>query len=245
MIITNEILHAVIHCKHKAFFKKVQTNQLPKTEFQSVFEKLKQKQQSAIETKLSIGSDFQNIDYQFGIQLEKEKTYLQVSFKNAEAYLVLDGIYYSTKNSFIPILISPFEKIQKSDKLFIALQAHCLKHNFNLKIDEAQIIFGCLQKSTRIVLSNFSKDVKKYIITIEQIQKLETPPVFYKNSHCQICEFNPICNEKLKERDDLSLLGNLKPKEIEQKNNRGIFSVKQLSYIFRPKKIHTEGGNFY
>jgi predicted RecB family nuclease len=34
----------------------------------------------------------------------------------------------------------------------------------------------------------------------------------------------------------LSLLGNLKPKEIEQKNNRGIFSVKQLSYTFRPKK---------
>jgi hypothetical protein len=40
----------------------------------------------------------------------------------------------------------------------------------------------------------------------------------------------------LKERDDLSLLGNLKPKEIEQKNNRGIFSVRQLSYTFRPKK---------
>ena len=37
-----------------------------------------------------------------------------------------------------------------------------------------------------------------------------------------------MCAEKLKERDDLSLLGNLKPKEIEQKNNRGIFSVKQL-----------------
>ena len=28
----------------------------------------------------------------------------------------------------------------------------------------------------------------------------------------------------------------MKPKEIQQKNNRGIFSVKQLSYTFRPKK---------
>ncbi len=38
------------------------------------------------------------------------------------------------------------------------------------------------------------------------------------------------------ERDDLSLLAGLKPKEILQKNNRGIFSVRQLSYSYRPKK---------
>jgi len=140
------------------------------------------------------------------------------------------------RNSFTPILISPFEKVQKSDKLFIALQSHYIKQNFNLKIEEAKIIFGNQQKSTKVKLSNLSKDIKKAITTIEQVKKRETPPVFYKISHCQVCEFNPLCSDKLQERDDLSLLGNLKPKEIDQKNNRGIFSVKQLSYTFRPKK---------
>ncbi len=234
MKITNEILHAVIHCNHKAFLKKVQENQLPQTEFQTVFEKLKQKQQSAIQTRFSL--EFQKNDYSSDLKFEKGKTYLQISFKNLEVDLSLDGIYYDHKNSFEPILISPYEKIQKSDKLFIALQSFYLKHNFNLKIEEAKIMFGNQQKSTKLILNKLSKDVKKIIAIIEQIQRIETPPVFYKISHCQICEFKSICAEKLQERDDLSLLGNLKPKEIEQKNNSGIFSVKQLSYTFRPKK---------
>jgi predicted RecB family nuclease len=236
MKITNEILHAVIHCNHKAFLKKVQENPLPKTEFQTIFETLKQKQLSAIQTKFSLDTDSQNIDYSSDLKLEKDKTHLQISFKKSEVDLKLDGIYYDQKNSFTPILISPFEKVQKTDKLFIALQTHYLKQNFKLKIEEAKIMFGSQQKSTKVILNNLSKDVKKILATIEQIQKFETPSVFYKIRHCQVCEFNPICSEKLQGRDDLSLLGNLKPKEIEQKNNRGIFSVKQLSYTFRPKK---------
>lgn len=236
MKITNEILHAVIHCNHKAFLNKVKGNQFPKTEFQIVFETLKQKQFSAIQTRLSLETNFQNIEYSSDLKLEKGKTHLQISFKNSELDLRLDGIYYDQKNSFMAIFISPFEKIQKSDKLFIALQAHYLKQNFKLKIEEAKIMFGSQQKSTKVILNNLSKEIKKTIATIEQIQKSEIPPVFYKISHYQVCEFNSICSEKLKERDDLSLLGNLKPKEIEQKNNRGIFSVKQLSYTFRPKK---------
>jgi predicted RecB family nuclease len=236
MKITNEILDAIIHCNHKAFLKKVQGNQFPETEFQTVFEKLKQNQISAIQPKLSLDTNFQNIGYSSNLKFEKGKTYLQISFKNSEVDLNLDGIYYDHKNSFTPIFISPFEKIQKSDKLFIALQSHYLKHNFNLKIEDAKIMFGSQQKSTKVILSNLSKDVKKTIATIEQIQKFETAPIFYKINHCQVCEFNPICRKKLQDRDDLSLLGNLKSKEIEQKNNRGIFSVKQLSYTFRPKK---------
>jgi hypothetical protein len=51
MKITNEILHAIIHCNQKAFLKKVQENLLPKTEFQTVFETLKQKQHEHTHTK--------------------------------------------------------------------------------------------------------------------------------------------------------------------------------------------------
>ena len=149
---------------------------------------------------------------------------------------MLDGIYNEEKNYSIPILISPFEKAQKTDKLFLSLQAYYIKQHFNLKIEKAEIIFGAQQKKTKILLNKFTKEIKKLVETVEQIANLEVAPVFYKNVHCQLCGFYQICDEKLKERDDLSLLGNLKPKEIEQKNNRGIFSVKQLSYTFRPKK---------
>lgn len=242
MIINNEILNDVIHCKNKAYLHLTQSLLLPKTDFEIVFQKLKQ--QAINQAKLSTDTYFQNINYTANSRLEKNKTYFQISFKNTEIDLKLDGIYNEDKNNCIPILISPFEKIQKSDKLFIALQAYYLKQNFTFKIEKAKIIYGKQQKSNKIILNKFSKDVKKLIEIIEQVKKAEQLPVFHKIAHCNICEFNSACNEKLKERDDLSLLGNLKPKEIEQKNNRGIFSVKQLSYTFSPKKNPYRKRNF-
>jgi predicted RecB family nuclease len=80
-----------------------------------------------------------------------------------------------------------------------------------------------------VKLSTFSKEIKKTILLLNKTLENKTPPIFRKNPHCQICEFFESCLNKLKERDDLSLLGNFKAKEIEQQNNRGIFSVKQLS----------------
>lgn len=71
---------------------------------------------------------------------------------------------------------------------------------------------------------------------MNKILSASNAPAFIKNGHCQICEFQKSCFDKLIERDDLSLLAGLKPQEIISKNNRGVFSVKQLSYTFRPKK---------
>jgi len=210
MIINNEIISDIIQCKNKAYLKKNSISST-KTGFEIIAEKLKERQKLLVDSK-------------------------QITFKNTEIDLILDGIYKDKKDNSIPVLISPFEKVSKSDKLFIALQAYFLKQSFFLKIEEAEVIFGKKQKKMKVILNKFTKEIKKVIADIEQISRTELSPHFYKNAHCQHCEFNLICEAKLKERDDLSLLGNMKQKEIELKNNRGIFSVKQLSYTFRPKK---------
>jgi predicted RecB family nuclease len=156
-------------------------------------------------------------------------------FKNDNINIVIDGCYFN-ENKVIPILISPFEKITKADKLIIGIQSHFIEKEFNLKIDSAIVLFGEQHKITKVKLSTFSKEIKKTILLLNKTLENKTPPIFRKNPHCQIFEFFESCLNKLKERDDLSLLGNFKAKEIEQQNNRGIFSVKQLSYTFRPKK---------
>jgi predicted RecB family nuclease len=209
VIIDNDIINAIIHCKYKAYLK-MRGQSSSKTDYEKVIRKLKEKQILIVKTK-------------------------QIIFKKMKINLILDGVYKDEKG-LIPILVSPFEKVQKSDKLFIALQAYFLKQNFKLQVEKAEIIFGKYQKKTRIILSSLEKEIKKLYLSLNRQKENEIPPVFYKNVHCQLCEFNIICEEKLKERDDLSLLGNMKLKEIENKNNKGIFSVKQLSYTFRPNK---------
>ena len=61
-------------------------------------------------------------------------------------------------------------------------------------------------------------------------------PALMLNSHCQICEFRQRCHAEATAKDDLSLLGRMGEKEIKKYNNRGIFTVTQLSCTFRARK---------
>ena len=49
MIINNKILNAVLHCHYKAYLKKISQPSI-KTEFETIVERLKEKQKSTIET---------------------------------------------------------------------------------------------------------------------------------------------------------------------------------------------------
>ena len=54
------------------------------------------------------------------------------------------------------------------------------------------------------------------------------------NAHCGQCEFQARCRNLAKEKDDLSLLANMSAKERQKLRSKGIFTVTQLSYTFRP-----------
>lgn len=57
------------------------------------------------------------------------------------------------------------------------------------------------------------------------------------NEHCRACEFQQKCHAAAVETDDISLLRSLSVGEVESLRERGIFTVKQLSYTFRAKSV--------
>lgn len=59
---------------------------------------------------------------------------------------------------------------------------------------------------------------------------------FIKNKHCPECQFWKTCCQKLKDKDCISLLGSISPKIIERYHKKGIFTVLQLSHLFRPRR---------
>lgn len=235
MQITNEILLSFIYCPYKAYRKcKSESGEI--SDYEKLSSELKHSQKLLFSETLSSAKNLirtqavgDNFTYNKG-------TILDSKFSNSNAEITPDGIEFIGKNKAIPILLTPFEKITKTDKLFVALQASYLQNEFSFQIENCKIIFGKNAKQTKFRLSSFSKAIRKNIIELNKILLQSHPPTFYRNNHCHVCEFHNSCLEKLKERDDLSLLTGLKPKEILQKNNRGIFSVRQLSYTFRPKK---------
>ena len=235
MLVTNDILYSFINCQYKAYLKGKQ--QLGSTsEYQILYTKLKQIQTDNFEKQLSAIRKAFSKNISFDNSFHKEGTALNVKFTNENIDIVLDGIEFLGKNIFTPIFITPFEKVTRVDKLFLALQTTFIQINFNIKTESCKIIFGQNLKETKFKISSFSKVIKKVCTDLIKNISNSNTPVFFKNQHCQICEFQNYCLEKLIEKDDLSLLTSLKPKEILQKNNQGVFSVKQLSYSFRPKK---------
>jgi len=63
----------------------------------------------------------------------------------------------------------------------------------------------------------------------------ELPPVIL-NKHCPLCPFQQSCQAQAEQEDNLSLLHGVTARDIRQYATKGIFTVKQLSYLFKPRK---------
>jgi predicted RecB family nuclease len=62
------------------------------------------------------------------------------------------------------------------------------------------------------------------------------PPPVILNKHCPQCPFRIECVAEAERNDDLSLLDRITPKTRQRYHARGIFTVRQLSYLFRPRR---------
>jgi predicted RecB family nuclease len=65
---------------------------------------------------------------------------------------------------------------------------------------------------------------------------LTAPPPVILNKHCPSCPFQAACRDKAETDDDLSLLDRMTSKARQRYQRRGIFTVTQLSYLYRPQK---------
>jgi len=64
----------------------------------------------------------------------------------------------------------------------------------------------------------------------------KVPPPFYSIPHCSECRYKETCYVKLKEKDCISLLAGMTPKVVEKYHKKGITTITQLSYLFRPRR---------
>jgi predicted RecB family nuclease len=85
------------------------------------------------------------------------------------------------------------------------------------------------------------QDRKTFIALLDPLQKWaendappDEPPVLL-NKHCPMCQFRVQCEAQAVQEDNLSRLKGATPKIIRQYEKKGIFTVKQLSYLFRPR----------
>jgi predicted RecB family nuclease len=141
------------------------------------------------------------------------------------------------KDSYRPVLFLRREKVTADDKLLLAFGASILTRMQGAAPASGRIIRGGQLKSSRVELTCLTAAARETVREIRDLQQSTGPPPLRLNKHCPECEFRKQCREAAVAKDDLSLLRGLSEKEVAALNGRGIFTVTQYSYTFRPGRM--------
>lgn len=137
---------------------------------------------------------------------------------------------------FIPIRFVFTNKLTKDDQLLLAFDAFVLSEALGREIVVGHIIHGEDHAKLKVKTSGLAGEVRTRLEKIAALLSNPTPPDLVLNRHCAECEFQTRCRQKAIEKDDLSLLASMKEKERKKLHGKGIFTVTQLSYAFRPRR---------
>lgn len=137
---------------------------------------------------------------------------------------------------FIPIRFVFTNKLNRDDKLLLAFDALTLSKILDHDVGLGKIIHGDDQATLKVKTSALAVEVRKLSEKITTLLSSSAPPDLVLNRHCAECEFQARCRQKAIEKDDLSLLSGMTEKERKKLNSKGIFTVTQLSYTFRPRR---------
>ena len=137
---------------------------------------------------------------------------------------------------FVPIRFIFRNKLTKDDRLLLALDALLLSQVLGREVSLGKIIHGDDHVMLKVRTSALAGEVRKCLDKIAALFSNSAPPDLVLNRHCAECEFQARCRKIAVEKDDLSLLAGMNGKERQKLRSKGIFTVTQLSYTFRPRR---------
>jgi predicted RecB family nuclease len=161
-----------------------------------------------------------------------------------DALIAAPGNTSGTHPDYIPVIFAHSDKVDKVHELQLALCASVLVLWQACRPSFGRILYGERFATKKIKLTKTLEEVQNILVEILTLREHPNdPPRLRLNANCTTCEFRDNCRATAMERDDLSLLQGIKDKEILKLQNRGIFTVTQLSYTFRPRKKSRRSSN--
>jgi len=242
-LITNELLSDFVECKYRAYLKLTDTTDgkppdglrsqvVSDYHIQARDHLLQVYRDKAVCTSLPLSPVLAK-RYDLAIDVTATDADVSVHF---DALIAAPSTASTHRPQYIPILFAPEETVRKEDKLLLALYASILSRQQGSEPPFGRILHGSRFASSKVHLRNLLPRAAKAVLDLHALTQDGAPPPLYLNRYCPTCAFRDSCRATLVERDDLSLLQGIKPKEILKLRNKGIFTVTQLSYTFRPRR---------
>ena len=137
---------------------------------------------------------------------------------------------------YTPIRFVPVEKVSKHHRLMLAFDAVVLWKASGQMPTKGTIIHGFQHRALVLKLDAWIHEVESLIGKLRTLLTDGSPPDPVLIQHCKECPFEADCRKKVTEKDDLSLLDGLGTTDRAKLNAKGIFTVTQLAYTFRPRR---------
>ena len=231
--LTNKILEDSFSCLYRVFLNKNKVSGNI-----SDFEKMN------LEIKQNTSIEYENYlknkgikQYDSLLNMNKvppsETSYIKNAVYNSPGYSLCFDFVEIIDNKLVPVYISPTISVCRWEKIYLTCLSILLKQNNDNVADYGKIVSKENEKIKiyQVKVSTYKKEAKTQLeIDIQSTAK------FCLTKHCKICEYFSRCYNKAVELDHLSLLDKITFPRIKYYENKGIFTVTQLSYLYRPRK---------
>jgi predicted RecB family nuclease len=128
------------------------------------------------------------------------------------------------------------ERTTTADKLALAFDTLATSEVAGQTPSAGKIIRGSNRVEQSVPIAKLLVRARTVLKAASVVLSASTPPALELNKHCPTCEFQTRCRKLAIESDDLSLLPTMSRKARKKMIQKGIFTVTQLSYTFRPSR---------
>src|SRR5215467_1821301 len=141
------------------------------------------------------------------------------------------------KHSYEPTIFVGTHNISKEQQLELSFVGYVLER-LQHRSPVAGRIIGMEGTSHTVKLDHHSKVLRPLLEPLHEWITADSPkpPPIVLNKHCSLCPFQRRCYAQAEQEDNLSLLDGVTARVMRQYERKGIFTVKQLSYLFKPRK---------
>ncbi|QDU89461.1 Transposase IS66 family protein [Pirellulimonas nuda] len=145
---------------------------------------------------------------------------------------------YSTRRreSSEPHLVVGAQSFTKKHRFALAFAAYVIGQSETI-LPEHGVLASLGGKPKRVKVASLFPQVRSIVDDLRELSRADaTEPPLILCEACSTCVFRDRCRLEAVETDNLTLLDRMTPKLLKKYARRGVLTVNQLSYLFRPRR---------
>ena len=243
--ITTDVLASYLNCKYRAYLKMTGqhgTMSQYETLLSDIAQSLTQEATKKILAQTGNAEVLRHLPLTYHLLKRGAPYILDATAEDNDFSLHFDGLKRTDGSSrlgafhYIPLLFHNGDAIRRQEKSVLVFYGYVLSSIQGRSPSSGIVIYGSQCKTARLKLATSPRKINQILQELRSIRQTNTVPPLILNDHCNICEFQQGCHTQATGEDNLSLLKGMTEKEIKKHNRRGIFTVTQLSYTYRPRR---------